>query len=100
MTIKRTFWLAVIVGTVIEATCCGLFAMFGRFGPCGPGNDITGFLFMLHLPGIAVAEALPESSWVQLPVIILVAAALWSIVAFVTIAVVRSLYDRVSKPVA
>ena len=100
MTLKRTFWLAVIAGAVVEAVCCGLFAAFGRLGPCGSGNDITEILFVLHIPGITVAEALPDSTWMHLPVVVVVAAALWSIVAFVIITTIRSLYDRFTKPVA
>ena len=96
-----TFWLALAAGAVMEGALCGLFAAFGSFGPCGPGNDTTGVLLLIHLPGIRVAESvLPQSSSLQLPVIIVVTAALFSVVAFVIIKVVRRFYARGRIPAA
>jgi len=86
----RTSWLALAAGATAEAALCGLVAMFGRFGPCGPGNAIAGITFLTHLPGFLVAESvLPQASWLQLPVTVVVTAALFSVTAFVVISAVR-----------
>ena len=96
-----TFWLALAAGAVMEGALCGLFAACGSFGPCGPGNDTTGVLLLIHLPGIRVAESvLPQSSSQQLPVIIVVTAALFGVVAFVIINVVRRFYAKGRIPAA
>jgi hypothetical protein len=96
-----TLWLAFASGATAEAALCGLFAMFGRFGPCGPGNDVTGILLFIHLPGIRVAESvLPQSGSVELPVVIVVTATLFSVAAFVIISVVRRFYARAKTPAA
>jgi hypothetical protein len=85
-----TFWLALMAGVMVEGVLCGLAAAFGRFGPCGPANDFTAILLLIHLPGIWAGEAaLPEVSSMQLPVIIAVGVGLWSAVAFVLIAIAR-----------
>jgi hypothetical protein len=96
-----TFWLALIAGGVLEGAICGLAAMFARLGPCGPSNDFTGFLLLIHLPGIWIAGGLlsAESS-LQLPVIIVVTAALWSVMAFIIISIVRRFYGREKKSAA
>ena|SRR3974390_1385390 len=96
-----TFWLALIVGGMTEGIICGLAAMFAKFGPCGPANDFSGVLLLIHLPSLWIAERLlsAESS-LQLPVIIAATAVLWSIAAFIFISLVRGLYARKSKPPA
>lgn len=89
---KRTLWLAVITGAAIEAALSGLFFGFGVVGPEFQMNHFTTVLFFLHLPSIVVTRVLPKSNWILFPVFIGVAAAQWSIAAFVVIAAVRSLY--------
>ncbi|MBI3880516.1 MAG: hypothetical protein HY301_10710 [Verrucomicrobia bacterium] len=97
----RTIWLALATGMVVEGALCGLAVMFGRFGPCGPGNEITGLLFAVHLPGIQISEALlPQDSSIQLPAVITVTAALLSAVAFLVIGVVRRFFGRAETPAA
>jgi len=97
----RTFWLALAAGATVEGALCGVFAMFGRFGPCGPGNDVTGILLLIHLPGIRVAESvLPQSRAMELPVVIVVTATLFSVGAFVVISAVRGFYARAKTPAA
>jgi hypothetical protein len=89
------FWLALIVGGIIEGVVCGLAAMFARFGPCGAGNDFTVVLLLIHSPGFWIADSfLPRGSWLELPVIIVVTGALWSTVAFMVIGAARSFYAR------
>jgi hypothetical protein len=96
---RRILWLTLALGGIIEGALCGLAAMFGSFGPCGPGNNITGLLFVLHIPSISVAEVLlPQNTLLELPVVILVSAALWSVVALVVISCFRRVCDRVKKP--
>ena len=96
-----TLWLALASGAAVEAVLCGLFAAFGRFGPCGPGNDVTGLLLFIHLPGIRVAESvLPQSSAMELPVVIVATAVLFSVAAFVVISAVRRFYARAKTPAA
>ena len=61
MTMRRTLCLSVTAGVAIEGVLCGLMAMFGKFGPCGPANDITGVVFVAHLPSVLIAQSLPRS---------------------------------------
>ena len=97
---RRMIWLALAAGAVFEGALCGIFALFGGFGPCGPVNDISGMLLVLHIPSISVAEVLlPYDTWLELPVVIFVSAVLWSVAAFIIIGVVRTLYGRVTNPV-
>src|SRR5262245_39135542 len=49
------FKLALIIGCGIEAALVGAAFAFGSFGPCGPANVFTGFLMLLHLPGLLLA---------------------------------------------
>ena len=97
MTLLRKFWLAMISGAVIEASLCVLYVMFGRIGPCGPGNDITGLLMFVHLPAIAFTGALGSETWLDLPIIIIVTAGLWGVLALVIITIVSGLHHRVRR---
>jgi hypothetical protein len=96
----RIFWLALAAGAVMEAALCGVFAMFGRLGPCGPGNDVTGVVLLIHLPAIRVAESILPQSSVFLPMVVVVTAALFSIGAFVVISAIRTFYARPKTPPA
>jgi hypothetical protein len=94
---QRIFRHALTAGATIEAVLCGLTTMFGRFGPCGPVNDLTGLLLVLHIPGIFVAGFLLRGhTQLELPMIILVSTALWSAAAFVVLSIVRSLVPQAS----
>jgi hypothetical protein len=94
-----TFWLALMAGSVVEGVLCVLAAAFGRFGPCGPANDFTTILLLIHLPSICVAGALlPGSGPLELPVVIAVTAGLCSAVAFVLIAIARRMWGRTDGP--
>ena len=55
------FKLALILGCSTEALLAGLTAAFGRFGPCGPANELTGIVMLLHLPGIALASPIVDA---------------------------------------
>jgi hypothetical protein len=96
-----TFWLALMAGSVVEGVLCVLAAAFGRLGPCGPANDFTAILLLIHLPSIYVAGALsPGSGPLELPVMIAVTAGLWSAVAFVLIAIARKIWGGTAGPAA
>lgn len=93
-----TFWLALIIGVAVEGTLCALTAKFARFGPCGPGNDITGYLLFIHLPALRIAQSLPQGKdFLMLPVTIILTAALWSAIAFLIISAIRMLRARMRK---
>jgi hypothetical protein len=79
-----SFWLAVILGGITEATFYGVATKFAKIGPCGPGNEF-GFIFMVaHAPACRLASIFPEvlESYLIVPFMVLVLALVyWPIVA-------------------
>lgn len=98
MTANRALWTAATAGVVMEALCFVVLVVFGQVGPCGPGNNVGGVIFMLHAPGNMIAEMFPEE--VQLPIILLATAAMWSAVVLIVMAPVRVLYVGVVRSAA
>ena len=75
--------------------------MFAKFGPCGPGNEAAGVLLILHLPSFWIAKRLlPQDSSLDFPAALILAAVMWSLVAYVLISLAKSLYGRAKKPAA
>ena len=69
MTTLSPFRLACLCGCGTEAVLIGLFAVSGGIGPCGPADDLGGFIFLAHLPGILLASHL-GSEWLAVAVIV------------------------------
>jgi hypothetical protein len=66
--------------------------MFGKFGPCGAGNDLSGLLLLVHMPGIWLAEIMvKEIPWLAWPVVIVTSVLQWIVVAFLVISAARCL---------
>jgi hypothetical protein len=90
-------FLAIIAGTIIEGLWCGLGAMFGKFGPCGAGNDLSGLLILVHMPGVWLAEmVVKEIPWLAWPLVIITSILQWSVVSFFAISMAR-LWRRDSR---
>jgi hypothetical protein len=56
------FKLALILGWCTEGVLVAAMAAFGRLGPCGPSNGLTGIIMLLHLPGILLASPIAAAS--------------------------------------
>jgi hypothetical protein len=96
---KRTLWLSLIIGTLIESVVWGVGATFAKFGPCGPGNEAAGILLLLHLPGFTMAKhLLPRGSPLEFPLALILTIAIWSLLAFVIIGTTKSLYAKAKRP--
>ena len=54
--------LALIHGCCTEGVLVAAMAAFGRLGPCGPANSVTGIIMLLHLPGILLAAPIAAIS--------------------------------------
>ncbi len=82
------FKLALILGCCTEGGLVALFAAFGSIGPCGPANDVTGFILLAHMPGIMMVSGV-QSSFVAMPVIVGIGAATFSVVFYILIRLLR-----------
>ena len=85
--------LAVLIGCLTEVALCvvGIASIFsGGFGPCGPSGDFPGWLVLIHLPGVWIAESLlPRGGFADVPIMLVTTSALLSTVAYVVILFVR-----------
>ena len=97
-----TFWLALIVGVILEGTIAVLAKMFGaEFTRFGPANGFSRCLYAIHLPGLWIADRLPSSAaWLGIPVIIISAIVLLSVIAVIVISILRRFHAGKSKPAA
>jgi hypothetical protein len=78
VTRMKTFITAIIIGVGIEA---GLVAALfgGGIGPCGPASPVSGFVLMLHIPGLSLVNALHIPDAIGMWLVALLYAAVWSL---------------------
>lgn len=90
-----TVWLALLTGIFAEAVVCALAVKFLSLGPCGPGNDFSGYWLRIHTPAYVLTRSfLPDGSAWGSAVIYGTTAGLFALVAFPPIALLRRLYRR------
>jgi hypothetical protein len=77
-------FIAMTLGILTEATLIGLL-IAGGIGPCGPASPIGGFVLMLHVPGMRVAQALHMREPLSLAVISVCYAAAWGALALLSL---------------
>jgi hypothetical protein len=97
-----TFWLALIVGVILEGIIAVSAMMFGaEFTRFGPANGFSRCIHAIHFPGLWIADRLPSSAaWLGLPVIIISAIILLSVISVIVISILRKFYAGKSKPAA
>jgi hypothetical protein len=87
--------LAAGLGVAAEVVLCGCFMAYGGFGPCGPTNELSGFVLMFHLPGIWLAQHLPLFSGILfIPLALVSGAMTFGVLFAIPIAVGRRLAGR------
>ena|SRR5581483_9494557 len=87
--------IALGAGAAGELLLCGLAALFGRFGPCGPASDVTGALLLAHVPGMWLAgHCVPAGSSLDLPVVIGTTAVLLSLATYAALGISGTLTGR------
>lgn len=85
------FWLALITGVIFEGVIVALSFLFGVSGTrFGPSAGFSSCIYVIHLPGLWIAEQLPyKVLWLGIPVLILSTILLLSVIAFIVINIVR-----------
>jgi hypothetical protein len=98
-----TFWLALIVGIIVEGIIVALALWFASFGKdLGDPNVIGAFTLIVHGPGVLAARFVQpvDSHRFDYAIILSVTSVLWSILAFIVISILRRFYGRESKTAA
>ncbi|NBV20890.1 MAG: hypothetical protein EBS05_02690 [Proteobacteria bacterium] len=61
----ETIWRAIRTGLIVEFLLCLITVVYvvsGPFGPCGPVRNVTGFVYVIHLPGTWLAGCFVRDS--------------------------------------
>jgi len=74
-------WLALILGCGTEGLLAALYAAFGGVGPCGPTNDLSMLIMIVHMPGLSLASSI-QNPWIGMAIILGLPAAIFSAVFY------------------
>lgn len=75
----KTFAISLLLGVGIEAALVAAL-MIGGIGPCGPASPVSGFVLLLHTPGLLLMSALHIPDRIGLWLVAALYTVLWSIV--------------------
>jgi hypothetical protein len=75
----KTFVVSLLLGVGIETALIAALVL-GGIGPCGPASPVSGFVLLLHTPGLFLMNALHIPETIGLWSVAAVYAMLWSVV--------------------
>ena len=74
----KTFAISLLLGVGIETALIAALVL-GGIGPCGPASPVSGFVLLLHTPGLFLMNALHIPEGIGLWFVAGVYAVLWSV---------------------
>lgn len=80
----KTFLISLLLGVGIEAALVAAL-MVGGIGPCGPASPVSGFVLLLHTPGLLTMNALHIPESIGLWLVAALYTVPWSIIPFVVL---------------